>query len=154
MDGQQTNNVVVSHAHTEVFLRRVMNGSAQLSDRVVDILLPNELPDLVVFIGDRGELIVTDANMNVQHKYTPTQPKAQPITSFHFGRRACSFVPSRSQFKQGAVIVTLIRTGEGVSILVAGANSGGIVSLGECALPLEKAVSTLFGHWYVLMSRF
>lgn len=105
------------------------------------ILVLDDLPQAVLFVGEKGELTVADVDLKTMHTHAH-KDDAHLIWSFAFGRRSCSFVPSRSSFKQGAVVVMLLQTGEGIVMSVLGASQDGVSLIGECPVPVENTVST------------
>ncbi|KAI0347456.1 hypothetical protein BDW22DRAFT_1351894 [Trametopsis cervina] len=113
--------------------------SSVLPHRVSRISLAEELPENVLFLGEHGDLTVTDNEVNVLYTYSPSDANIRPIRSFVFGRRTCSFVPSRSAFKQGAVVVTVANVDESVRLVILAAEASKTTVLAECPVPVEKA---------------
>lgn len=92
---------------------------------------------------------MTDNDLTVQHTYDSYHPEARLICGLVFNRRSCTFIPSRSTFKQGAIVVMLVQVDAKVDLVVAGANGNGIMVIGQCSLLNTKAVRL---HYLPLVS--
>ncbi|KAI0689236.1 hypothetical protein BC835DRAFT_264850 [Cytidiella melzeri] len=135
--------------------------SSVLPHRVSSIAVNDELSNSVLFIGGGGEVTITDSEVNVQHTYSPSDTSTRLIWSFVFCRRSCSFVPTRSGFKQGAVVVLLVKAGPQVHLTMLGAEPSKITALGECPIPTaevdiagvscsESGFVSILWDWYAL----
>ena len=102
--------------------------------------IQDELPDTVLFVGEKGEISVTDQDLAPLHSYNPEQ-ESQTVDSFVFSRSEAVFAPRRLALRDGAVIVSVQKSHESISIRLAGIDRSGITILGDIALP-PKLVST------------
>lgn len=118
--------------------------SPQVPHKVSAISAPEELPEHVLFIGEKGELTVADKDLGSHHTQSPSDPSGRLLRAFVFGRRACSFVPARSAFKNGAVVVMVQSYADGTRISVFGAGTTETTTLAECPIPIPKLVSFKF----------
>ncbi len=106
------------------------------------IFVSDEFPEHVLLVGEKGEMTVADMDLNVQHSHQPSQENGFTLKSFAFSRASSHFVPQRAAPKQGAVLVSIIRTADGalrVQILAVGDDQG-IVTLGDLPIPIVKSV--------------
>ena len=88
----------------------------------------------MLFLGHRGEITVTDEDLVSRHSHSPDEA-VETVDSFVFNRSAAAFVPRRSSLKDGAVIVSLQKAAESVTLRIAGVDSSGVAVLGNVALP-------------------
>lgn len=97
------------------------------------------MEDSVLFIGQSGEITVTDQDLVTRHSYSPEQ-QSETVESFVFSRSEAVFVPRRSTSKEGAAIVSLQKSGDSTRLRVVSVDNSGVAVLGDLALP-SKLVS-------------
>ena len=102
-----------------------------------------ELPRHALFVGSRGELTITDGELDVKFSYTPSELPAEASTlrSFVFPRRTSTFGPSTSTPEQGLLVVIISYQGANGRIDVLDIDVKATVTpLGARTLPTQKSV--------------
>ena len=138
------------HCTTLPLISRIQNAHtrrSQLSHRVHNIVVSPDLPKHVLFVGTRGEVTISNTQLDAesQQTYTPTAypENARTLKSFVFSRRTASFAPTKTAPKQGVLIIIVSHSGAAGSLQVLAVDeSSTIVPLGELPLPVQKSVST------------
>ena len=116
----------------------------KLPHHVSNILVCQDLPNHVLFVGARGELSTVDADMNLKHSYTITElPEYwRVLRSFVFSRKSASFTPTKVAPKQGALVVSFLSLGRELQFQVLAVDEDAtVVPLGMVALPTQRSVS-------------
>lgn len=88
----------------------------------------------MLFIGQNGEITVTDQDLVAQHPHS-SEEQSELIKSFVFNRSEATFVPRRVTLKDGAVVVSLLKSGDSVRLQVVGVDSSGVKTLANLVLP-------------------
>ena len=110
---------------------------------MTEILIPAEPPQLVLFTGQRGELTVTDSELDVKQTFTPSElpQNARILKTFVFARKVATFTPSRTAPKQGAIVVSVFHVGSAGQLQVLAADENAAVTeLGSVPIPAQKSV--------------
>jgi hypothetical protein len=85
-------------------------------------------------VGQRGETTVTDAELDIQHTHK-FDGDNDVLKAFVFNRSEAAFVPKRWDLKDGAIVLTIVKSAGTLRIRVIGIDDTGIRLLGDLPLP-------------------
>ncbi|CAL1700237.1 unnamed protein product [Somion occarium] len=101
--------------------------SALFSHRIAALYAHESLPDYVLLVGDQGQVTLTDLDLNVKASHQPVNEGETLVNAFIFSRDSCSFAPTRTCSRQGAVLVLVSTQGENLIIQSLSLDPDGVV---------------------------
>lgn len=90
-------------------------------------------------------MTVLDADLNIKSTWSPSQDTSSILRTFVYSRASCSFVPSQSAPPRGAIVVSLVISGDSICVRTLSIDDAdNILELGNCLVSLKSDVRHVF----------